>query len=104
MLMRHLIAAVVSICCVVPAVRFAAAQPVLYDKSRITCVSRQMNVPVEARFRKFTADINFDPARPETAKARIEIDMDSFDIDNAEVNDEAKDKAWFDARTFPKAT
>ncbi len=26
----------------------AAAQTVLYDKSRITCVSRQENVPVEA--------------------------------------------------------
>ena len=82
----------------------AAAQPVVYDKSRTTCVSRQMNVPVEARFRKFTAQIAFDPARPAAGKARIEIDMDSFDIDNAEVNDEAKGKAWFDARNFPKAT
>ena len=81
----------------------AAQQTVLYDKSRITCVSRQMNVPVEARFRKFTAQIAFDPAKPEAGKARLEIDTDSFDIDNTEVNDEAKGKAWFDTRTFPKA-
>jgi polyisoprenoid-binding protein YceI len=86
-----------------PSMPAAAQQTVLYDKSRITCVSRQMNVPVEARFRKFTAQIAFDPARPETGKARLEIDTDSFDIDNAEVNDEAKGKAWFDTRTFPKA-
>ncbi len=82
----------------------ANAQSVLYDKSRISCVSKQMNVPVEAVFRKFTAQISFDPARPESAKATIEIDVGSFDIDNAEANDEARGKAWFDARNFPKAT
>src|SRR4051812_39629770 len=82
----------------------AAAQPVSYDKSRITCVSRQMNVPVEARFKQFTAQIAFDPAKPAASTARIEIDTASFDIDNAEVNDEARGKAWFDAKAFPKAT
>lgn len=82
----------------------AAAQTVLYDKSRISCVSRQENVPVEAQFRKFTAQIAFDPAKPEAGKAQIEIDVNSFDIDNAEVNDAAKDRDWFNARAFPKAT
>ena len=81
----------------------AAAQTVLYDKSRITCVSRQMNVPVEARFRKFAAQIAFDPARPEAGSARFEINTDSFDIENAEINDEVKSKPWFDSRTHPKA-
>jgi len=83
---------------------FATAQTVLYDKSRVSCVSRQMNVPVEAQFKKFTARIAFDPARPEAGNAQIEIDVGSFDIDNAEVNDEAKSKPWFDVRAFPKAT
>ena len=82
----------------------AAALTVLYDKSRITCVSRQENVPVEAQFRKFTAQIAFDPARPETGKAQIEIDVDSFDIGFADFNDEAKSKPWFDVHNFPKAT
>lgn len=82
----------------------AAALTVLYDKSRITCVSRQENVPVEAQFRKFTAQIAFDPARPETGKAQIEIDLDSFDIGFAEYNNDAKGKNWFDVRNFPRAT
>lgn len=82
----------------------AAAQTVHYDKSKISCVSRQENVPVEALFRKFTAQIAFDPAKPEAGKAQIEIDVGSFDIDNAEVNDMAKDKDWFNAKAFPKAT
>lgn len=82
----------------------AVAPTVLYDKSRVSCVSRQMNVPVEAQFKKFTAQIAFDSAKPEAGNARIEIDVGSFDIDNAEVNDEAKSKPWFDVRSFPKAT
>ena len=81
-----------------------AAQTVLYDKSRITCVSRQMSVPVEARFKRFSAQIAFDPAKPAAGKARLDIDLDSFDIDNAEVNDEVVGKQWFDAHTYPKAT
>lgn len=82
----------------------AAALTVLYDKSRITCVSRQENVPVEARFRKFTAQIVFDPARPEAGNAQIEIDLNSFDIGFAEYNEDAKGKNWFDVRNFPRAT
>lgn len=81
----------------------AAAQMVLYDKSRITCVSRQENVPVEAQFRKFTAQIAFDPAKPEAGKMQIEIDVDSFDIGFVDFNEEAKGKSWFDVRTFPRA-
>jgi len=81
----------------------AAAQTVLYDKSRITCVSRQENVPVEAQFRKFTAQIAFDPARPEAGKAQIDIDVRSFDMGNDEFNDEAKNKDWFDVGNFPRA-
>lgn len=81
----------------------ATAQIVLYDKSRITCVSRQENVPVEAQFKKFTAQIAFDPAKPEAGKVQIEIDVNSFDIGFVDFNEEAKSKSWFDARTFPRA-
>ena len=81
----------------------AVAQSVLYEKSRISCVSRQENVPVEAQFRKFTAQIEFDPAKPAAGKAQIDIDVGSFDIGFADFNDEAKGKSWFDVRTFPQA-
>jgi polyisoprenoid-binding protein YceI len=76
---------------------------VLYDKSRISCVSRQENVPVEAQFKKFTAQIAFDPGRPEAGKAQIDIELDSFDIGFAEYNEDAKGKNWFDVRNFPRA-
>jgi len=38
----------------------ASAAGVDYAKSEITFVSKQMNVPVQGRFRKFTAQITFE--------------------------------------------
>ena len=81
----------------------AAAQTVLYDKSHMSVVSRQMNVPVETPFKKFSAQIDFDPLKPDDGRARVEIEVGSFDIGNAEINDDVKAKTWFDAKTYPKA-
>ncbi|MDD5330377.1 MAG: YceI family protein [Sulfuricella sp.] len=82
------------------AAEFSAVQR---DKSSISFVSKQMNVPVEGAFRKFTAQIALDPARPETGRARIEVDPAGIDTGNDEANDEVKGKNWFNVREFPKA-
>lgn len=74
------------------------------DKSSLAFVSRQMNVPVEGAFRKFSAQIVLDPARPEAGRAQIEIDLASIDAGSAEANDEVKGKSWFNVREFPKAS
>jgi len=101
--LRHTVFSLLAVAALALGASPSAAQTVLYDQSRITCVSRQMNVPVEARFKNFSAQIAFDPARPASGTARIEIELASFDIDNAEVNDEARGKQWFDAHNFPTA-
>lgn len=74
------------------------------EKSRIGFVFRQMNVPVEGRFKKFSAEINLDPARPESAKVRIDIDLAGVDAGSTDADDTLKDKAWFHTAVFPKAT
>ena len=74
------------------------------EKSSIAFVSRQMNVPVEGTFRKFTAQMVLDPNRPEAGRAQIEIDLASIDAGSAEANDEVKGKSWFNVRDFPKAS
>ena len=79
-------------------------QKVDYNRSQISFISRQMNVPVEARFNRFTAQISFNAAKPETGKAAIDIDIGSFDISNDEINAEIRKKEWFDTRNFPRAT
>lgn len=73
-------------------------------KSTVSIVFKQLNVPVEAKFRKFTAQIDFDSAKPETSKAHIEIDIASFDLGDPEYNKEVQKKEWFNGSQFPKAT
>jgi polyisoprenoid-binding protein YceI len=76
---------------------------VLTDKSQLGFVFKEMNVPVEGRFKKFDAQISIDPAKPETGKARIEVDLASVDAGSSDANDAIKDKAWFNTAAFPKA-
>jgi len=76
---------------------------VLADKSAVTFVYRQMNVPVEGRFGKFAAQLKFDPVKPATATATIDIDLASIDAGSAEANDEVAGKAWFNSKAFPTA-
>jgi polyisoprenoid-binding protein YceI len=81
----------------------AAQQAVDYDRSRITFVSRQMNVPVEGEFRKFVAQVNWNAARPEASVARVDIDAASFDMGERTLNDEAVGRPFLDARNHPRA-
>jgi len=84
----------------------AAAAPLKTDVagSRVSATFKQMNVPVEAPFKRFTAQIDYDPAKPELAKASVEIDTASLDVGEAEMNKEVAKKEWFNAAQFPKAT
>lgn len=84
----------------IPAV---AQQKVIADKSTIRFVTRQMNVPVEGRFRKFDATVAFDPGRPEATKAQFEVDLGSIDLGSAEGETEARRKPWLNIEAFPKA-
>ncbi|MCR4298570.1 MAG: YceI family protein [Gallionella sp.] len=74
------------------------------QQSSITFVSTQMGVPVEGSFRKFTARIAVDPARPEAGTARIDIDLASIDTGIAEADEEVAGKKWFDTRNHPVAS
>lgn len=76
---------------------------ILPAQSQLSFVSRQMGVPVEGQFRRFNAQIAFDPTRPETAQATLEVDLASFDMGSREVYDEVVSRNWFDVRQFPAA-
>ena len=84
----------------------ALAAPLKVDagKSTVSAVFKQLNVPVEAKFKKFTAQIDFDSAKPDAAKASVDIDIASFDLGDAEYNKEVLKKEWFNAAQFPKAS
>ena len=77
---------------------------VLADKSTLTFTSRQMGVPVQGSFPKFTTRIAFDPASPVAAKVDISIDLASIDAGSKDANDEVIGKQWFNAKMFPAAS
>ncbi|MDQ9168894.1 YceI family protein [Oxalobacteraceae bacterium R-40] len=89
---------------VLPCVVLAAALKVDPAKSSVSAVFKQMNVPVEAKFKKFSAQIDYDAARPEASKAIMDIDIASFDLGDPEYNQEVLKKEWFNAAQFPKAS
>lgn len=84
----------------------AQGQPMQLDvtKSSIIATSKQMNVPVEGKFTKFTAQIHLDPANPVAGSAQITIDAKSYDLGDDEYNQQVAGKDWFDAKTYPTAT
>lgn len=84
----------------------AGAIPLKADlaHSSVAAVFKQMNVPVEAKFKKFSAQVDYDAARPENGKASVDIDTASLDLGDAEMNKEVAKKDWFNSAQFPKAT
>jgi len=76
---------------------------VIAEKSQIVFTSKQMGVPVDGKFGKFAATLNFDPAKAEAAKAQIDIDLASVDAGSKDANDEVVGKGWFNVKEFPKA-
>jgi polyisoprenoid-binding protein YceI len=82
------------------------AQALDTAKSSIGASFKQMNVPINGQFNRFTAQISFDPAKVDQARANLEIDMSSFDLGKGldDYNDEVRKKDWFDTARFPKAS
>jgi polyisoprenoid-binding protein YceI len=70
----------------------------------VAATIKQMNVPVEGKFKKFNAQIDYDAAKPEASKANVEIEVASFDLGDPDFNKEVAKKDWFNTTQFPKAT
>ena len=74
------------------------------SKSTVIATTKQMNVPVDGKFRKFSAQLNFDPAKPTAGSANVSIDTGSYDLGADDYNKQAQGKEWFDSATWPAAT
>ena len=83
------------------AVEYKAIQP---EKSKVTFQYKQMGVGMDGHFKKFVAQLNFDPAKPSAAQAQIDIDLASIDAGSSDADDEVVGKPWFNVKAFPKAT
>src|SRR5271154_431598 len=93
---------VMAVSLLLPAAAMATEQNIVYDKSWITCASRQMGTLVEADFKQFIAQIDFNPSHPEAGKIQLLINTNSFEFD-PEVDDEVRGPSWLDSPDFPQA-
>lgn len=81
-----------------------AQQKLVPAQSEIVFVSRQMGVPVEGRFKKFDAQIAFDPAKPAASKIAFTVDTGSASLGVPETDAELPKPIWFNVPKFPQAS
>lgn len=81
-----------------------AEQKLVPAQSDIAFVSKQMGVAMEGHFKKFDAQIAFDPAKPETGKIALTVDIASATLGAPEMDGELPKAVWFNTAKFPQAT
>jgi polyisoprenoid-binding protein YceI len=72
-------------------------------KSNVAFSYKQMGVGMDGKFKKFAAQLNFDPSKTAAAKVNLEIDLTSIDTGSSEADQEVTGKSWFNTNVFPKA-
>lgn len=82
----------------------ALAQQVLPAQSEIAFVSRQMGVPVEGKFKQWSAQIAFDPKNAAAGKVGFTIQTGSASFGSPETDAEVPKAPWFNVAKFPTAT
>jgi polyisoprenoid-binding protein YceI len=73
----------------------AQAQKVVPAQSEIGFTSKQMGVPVDGKFRKWDAQISFDPKKPEAGSVNFTIDTGSAGFGSPETDAEVPKPVWF---------
>ncbi len=74
------------------------------NQSKVSFGYKQMGVPMEGRFGKFSAQVAFDPDKPGSAHARIDITLASVDSGSSDADESVQGKLWFDTKNYPLAS
>jgi polyisoprenoid-binding protein YceI len=82
----------------------APAAQLVAAGSEIVFTTRQLGVPVEGRFQRFTAQIALDPKKPETGSVAFAIDTTSARFGSAELDAEVPKAIWLDSKRFAQAS
>jgi polyisoprenoid-binding protein YceI len=78
------------------------AQALVPAQSEVSFVAKQLGVPLQGRFKTFTAQSSFNPKAPQTSQIAFQVDLGSAAI-NAETDTELAKPEWFNTARFPKA-
>jgi polyisoprenoid-binding protein YceI len=72
--------------------------------SEIGFTTRQMGVPVDGKFTRFSAQVALDPKKPEAGSVSFSIDTGSARFGSAELDAEVPKATWLNVPKFPQAT
>ena len=81
-----------------------AQQALVPAQSQIQFTAKQMGVPLEGHFKKFDAQIAFDPAKLASSKIAFTVDTGSATLGSRETDAELPKAVWFNVPKFPQAT
>lgn len=82
----------------------ATAAKLVPAQSDIAFTFRQMGVPVDGHFKKFDAQLAFDPKNAAAGKVTLAIELGSATIGDAATDAELVKPEWFDTKKIPTAT
>lgn len=71
--------------------------------SRLGFSYTEMGARLDGSFARFSAQLAFDPARPEAARVALDVQMASVDAGAEEATTEVAGAAWFDTARYPVA-
>jgi polyisoprenoid-binding protein YceI len=72
-------------------------------QSEITFVAKQLGVPLNGRFKRFSVQTNFNPKSPQSSSVAFGIDLGSVAV-SAEADPELAKPDWFNVGKFPQAS
>lgn len=75
-----------------------------YAHSRLGFTGDQSGAKFDGAFKKFTAQISFDPAHPEAGNISVTVDTASAVTGDSDRDSYLPQDAWFKTRMFPAAT
>ena len=99
--MKRLLTALLITTSAVAAQAAATLQP---EKSDLSFTFKQMGVPVDGKFKKFEAQLDFDAKKPEAGKIAFTVDLGSVSLGDPSFDAELAKTPWFDTKRNGKAT
>lgn len=72
-------------------------------QSDVSFTFKQMGVPVDGKFKKFDAQINFDAAKLDASRVTFTVDIASTTIGDPATDAELPKSTWFNTSKFPQA-
>ncbi len=99
--MKRLLSALLIATTALAALAAATLQPA---KSELAFTFKQMGVPVDGKFTKFEAQLDFDAKKPEAGKIAFTVDLGSVSLGDASFDAEVAKAPWFDTKRNGRTT